>query len=122
MKELDDSTEEEDAVFISEELDPFDSADAPLRVTLLDEDSSLSAELLLDLGCLAEEELSASDADEDESSPHAARNASTKMDPIAAMRLPPWWPCALGNKLPSAVRQDDSTKNFFIKNVIIIPD
>ena len=76
MKELDDSTEEEDSVFISEELDPFDSADAPLRVTL-DEDFSLSTELLLDLGCLAGEELSASDADEDKSSPHAARNAST---------------------------------------------
>ena len=63
-------------------------------LTLLDEDFSLSAELLLDLGCLAEEELSASDADEDESSPHAARNATTLK----------------------------TTKNFFIKNVIIIPD
>ena len=93
MKELDDSTEEEDSVFISEELDPFDSADAPLRVTL-DEDFSLSAELLLDLGCLAEEEFSASDADEDESSPHATKNATTLK----------------------------TTKNFFIKNVIIIPD
>lgn len=61
-----------------------------------------------------ERELSASDGDHESSSPHAARNATMKMDPIAAMRLPPWWPCALGNKLPSAVRQDDSTKNFFI--------
>lgn len=104
MKELDDSTEEEDSVFFSEELDPFDSTDAPLRVTLLDEDSSLSAELLLERESLdspwpsplrmTEEELSASDADEDESSPHAARNATTLK----------------------------TTKNFFIKNVIIILD
>ena len=109
MKELDDSTEEEDSVFFSEEQDPFDSADAPLRETL-DEDFSLSAELLLDFMLLleresldspwpsplrmTEEELSASDADEDESSPHAARNATTLK----------------------------TTKNFFIKNVIIILD
>jgi hypothetical protein len=45
-----------------------------------------------------ERELSASDGDHESSSPHAARNATMKMDPIAAMRL-----------------QDDSTKNFFIK-------
>jgi hypothetical protein len=92
-KELDDFTLLLDSVFFSEELDPFDSTDAPLRVTL-DEDFSLSTELLLDLGCLAGEELSASDADEDESSPHAARNATTLK----------------------------TTKNFFIKNVIIILD
>jgi hypothetical protein len=48
------------------------------------------------------------------SSPQAANNIATiSMDPIAALRLPPWWPCALGNKLPSAVRQDDSSRNFF---------
>ena len=96
MKELDDSTEEEDSVFFSEEQDPFDSTDAPLRETL-DEDFSLSAELLLERESLDSpwpSPLRMTDADEDESSPHAARNATTLK----------------------------TTKNFFIKNVIIIPD
>jgi hypothetical protein len=54
-------------------------------------------------------------ADADELSSHPTKaNAIISMDPIAALRLPPWWPCALGNKLPSAVRQDDSSRNFFI--------
>ena len=94
MKELDDSTEEEDSVFFSEELDPFDSVDAPLRVTLLDEDSSLSAELLLE----TDDELTGS-------------------SPFGSAELPLSPPHAASN--PAA---PNATKNFFIKNVIIIPD
>ena len=93
MKELDDSTEEEDSVFISEELDPFDSADAPLRVTL-DEDFSLSAELLLE----TDDELTGS-------------------SPFGSAELPLSPPHAASN--PAA---PNATKNFFIKNVIIILD
>jgi hypothetical protein len=73
----------------------LDSGSEPgMTFTLLEQDPSWLSSLWM---TEEERELSASDGDHESSSPHAARNATMKMDPIAAMRL-----------------QDDSTKNFFI--------
>jgi hypothetical protein len=88
--------EEEDSSSSAELL--LDSGSVP-GMTLEEDDSSLFAELLLDSGSVPGMTLTLLEVEsgmtEEESSPHANNNA--KMDPIAAMRL-----------------QDDSTKYFFI--------